>query len=124
MVSQEEAAEYSPWYGAINEELNIPGSIGFRDAVYRYCAQTSGQGTVNKNCLIYSWTLYANQFEDRRRMHYLFTRYANGYGAGVGLPPVSSVTTITFEDAGAAQGSDDDPLPYSKNRAIRAFLHW
>ena len=122
---QDEEAPFTPWYEAANHALGGNEGVGYRDVIYRHCEQTAGAGGLNPNCLIYSWTLFATAFEDRLRTAFLFTRVQSPYGSlSHEFPAVSGGQTIAFEDAGAAEGTDDDPLPYSKSRGLLGFIHW
>ncbi len=122
---QDESAPFTEWYTSANHALSDDSNSVYRDVMYRHCEQTAGAGGLNPNCLIYSWTLFATDFADRLRTAFLFTRVEAPYGAlSQDLPPVSGGQTITFEDAGAAEGTDDDPLPYSKSRGLMGYIHW
>jgi len=123
LTSQSPAAGYKPWYKKANVELAEPDNVGYRDPVWHNCHVTTGGGDALKQCLIANGTLGGGV---QPRYDYLFFKYANEYkpGDAVNPPPVDGVHTVGFDEAGSAQYPDDSPLPYSKHRAVRAYVHW
>ena len=123
LTSQSASAGYKPWYKKANVELAVPDNVGYRDPVWHNCHIVSVDEEALKTCLIANGTLGAGV---QPRYDYLFFKYANDYkpGDAVNPPPVEGVHTIGFEVAGSAQYPDDSPLPYSKHRAVRAYVHW
>lgn len=104
--------DWKAWYRHTNGDLG--GRAGFRDAMFQHCGRV---GTTRQECLRDNWTIGGNN-----RIDYLWARKPGG------LPAVTAVHTVGFEEAGRADafytGGDRADRHYSDHRAVRARIHY
>ncbi|MFI5734080.1 hypothetical protein ACIA49_28450 [Kribbella sp. NPDC051587] len=103
--------DWKAWYRQTNGDLG--GDAGFRDVMYDHC----GDATAPRGeCLGNNWTIGGSN-----RIDYIWAKKPGG------MPAVTAVHTVTFEEAGAADAhytGSDNPANYSDHRAVRARIHY